>query len=112
MELRAASLVERELVGPAVDRQPAAADAVGVAADDGAHMRRVVEVAVEIVEAEDQRMRNAGEPNVADDSPEGDDLRREIARSDGNLVDPGAVRHPAEMPRYCHPRPSPPFRHT
>ncbi len=78
------------------------ADAVGAAADHGAEVGGVVEVAVEVVEAENQRVRDAGEPHVTNDGAEGDDPGAEVARRDRDLLHCRAVWQPAKYRCLSH----------
>ncbi len=82
VEMVAAVIVEGDLIGLAVDGEAAPADAVGRAAGDGAAVGRMIDVIGEAVEAEDERMVDAGEAHVADDGAPGDDGGGEIAGGD------------------------------
>ena len=99
VQVVAALLVQRQLVVVAVDRETAAADAVGRAADDGAEMRRMLEVVLEPVEAEHQRMVDAGQPHIADDRAQGDDPDAQIAGGDRDLANFVSVRRGSKRRR-------------
>src|SRR4029079_13761139 len=87
VQVRAPLLVERQPAEMPVNDQPPAADAIGPAAGDGAEMRRVVDVVVEAVEAEHQRMVDPGQTHVTDDRAESDHSYRQIAGRERDLRD-------------------------
>ena len=109
VQVIAAVLVHRHLIGVAVDREPAGGDSVGRAADNGAEMRRMLEVVVELVEAEHQWMLDTGQPHIADHRPQGDDPDAQFAGGDRHLANFGSVRSRSKS-RGCHCTVRPPCR--
>jgi hypothetical protein len=94
------AVVERKLVGRAVEGEGAARDAVAVAADQGAEVGVVVrDVAGQVVEPEDDVVHLAvrvGNLQRLDDPAPGEHLHRDVAIGHGPALHRGAVRRGAE----------------
>jgi len=110
MQVADAVFVEVELIILAVDRELAAADAVGIAAGRRAEIGGMGGVAVEIIEAEGERRVMAFEPEILNDGAPGDHLGGEPAARDFDAMDGLArlrrsknvplqsIRHPVSSP--------------
>src|SRR5215203_4577145 len=113
MEVLAAVLVDIEREALAVEGEAAVADAVAVAADDRAHVAGASGIILDAIEPEDDALRSlaGGHDEIADDRPEGDDLRdRPGRRGERHLLDALAAERPERRSRHAGPIRSPASR--
>ena len=87
VEMGDALLVELQLVGLAVQFEPALGDSVGAAPGRRAEIGRILRIVIESIEAEDERRLVAREPQILDNRPPGHDMRRQSAAGDPHSVD-------------------------
>jgi hypothetical protein len=99
--MRHALFVAFELVGLAIDREAPAADAVGIAAGRRAEIGRMIEVVLEILEAEHQRCRMAFEAQILDDRSPRKDIGGQPAAADGDAVNGFTGGEMAKYFRFC-----------
>src|SRR5690606_6292665 len=99
---RVSVVVEVGLEAFAVEREPAARDAVCLAADDRSEIERMVEIIVHPFEAEHERRVMAIEPQILNGGAIGDDAGAKPAAGDPGTLDRFAVLRLAEtLDAHC-----------